>query len=74
MAAGGSQDRSFAEPPRASARHLSEQYLTCSQVLAQRLRQTIGRPQQAQVLTGRSAFLTPRGMSEIQRQLRRGAR
>jgi hypothetical protein len=34
-------------------RQTSEQYLTSSQFLAQRLRQVIGRPQVAQGFTGR---------------------
>jgi len=34
-------------------RQASEQYLTCSQFLAHRLRQVIGRPQRAQDLVGR---------------------
>ena len=40
--------------------HFSEQYLTCSQFLAQDFRQTISLPQRSQSFLGRSAFLTPR--------------
>jgi hypothetical protein len=47
-----------------AARHRSEQYFTSSQTLAQALRQTIGRPQVAQVLTGRSPFLTCRATAK----------
>ena len=43
----------FAPNPR----HLSEQYFTSSHTLAQALRQTNGRPQQAQSFTGKSDFL-----------------
>ncbi len=39
------------------ARQASEQYLTCSQFLAQALRQLMGRPQTAQGLLGRWALL-----------------
>jgi hypothetical protein len=35
---------------------LSEQYFTSSQTFAQALRQAKGRPQQAQIFVGRSAF------------------
>ena len=38
-------------------RQASEQYLTSSQTFSHALRQTIGRPQAAQILTGRSDFL-----------------
>ncbi len=36
----------------------SEQYFTSSHTLAQALRQTIGRPQRAQIFCGKSPFLT----------------
>jgi len=50
------------DPGRPIPRHLSEQYITCSQSRAHFLRQTKGRAQQAQIFCGRSAFLTPRGI------------
>ncbi len=62
-----------AHAPRAGRHHVfavalavrrqrSEQKRTCSQSRSHFLRQVKGRPQAAQVLVGRSAFLTPRGM------------
>ncbi len=38
-------------------RHASEQYFTCSQVRAQRLRQVMGRPQATQGLEGSDCLL-----------------
>jgi hypothetical protein len=46
-----------ADRPLDAARQRSEQYFTSSQFLAHALRHTIGKPQQAQGLTGRSDFL-----------------
>lgn len=45
------------------ARQRSEQYLTCSQSRAHFLRQANGRPHAAQILVGRSPFLTILGIS-----------
>ena len=60
-------DSMLAGPDRRSnqdfARQRSEQYLTCSQSRAHFLRQANGRPQAAQILVGRSPFLTILGMS-----------
>ncbi len=45
---------------RPEARQRALQYLTASQFLARLFRQENGRPQAAQIFSGRSAFLTPR--------------
>lgn len=60
-------DSTLAGPDRGSnqdfARQRSEQYLTCSQSRAHFLRQAKGRPHSAQILVGRSPFLTILGIS-----------
>lgn len=60
-------DSTLAGPDRRSnqafARQRSEQYLTCSQSRAHFLRQANGRPHAAQILVGRSPFLTILGIS-----------
>src|SRR6056297_3368929 len=56
-------------PLRCARRHRALQWRTSSQTFAHLRRHTIGRPQVAQVLTGRSGLRRARGMSEIEAQL-----
>ena len=75
ISSGGARSAGGRAPPLAAPilpdLHASEQYFTSSQTFSHALRQTISRPQAAQILRGKSPLRRILGMSKLHHHLPR---